>query len=312
MEYRSLTLVDRAPWGQLLAASFDRTPAQMEQLLDWFHAGFPLVTWGAWDGDRLVAQYNARMLRLNMPGLSEPVLAGMGLNMCVDAAYRGRGLLETVATPVHEMLAQRGCIAGVGFSSEGGLAVTRRSASYGYQVLGPMTSSVVLLSHRRYPGGVELVDSWPAAPLAIPRGDPTFVSYAVGEDALRHRFAEHPFRRYAYGVCRDSDRVHGLVVYRLVRLRGVRAAALLGAYGDDLAGLLAGWAGAMRRARIHAVHVLTSPAAPIRRMLPVMGLRITVPVTRHPYHLITRGLGGDVPPVLFDLERWDCTGGDIL
>ena len=130
MDYRSLTLDDRAEWSRLLAVCFDRTPDQMGQLLEWFHSGFELVTWGAWDGDRLVAQYNCRLLRLHVPRIAEPALAGMGLNMAVDPEYRGRGLLETVAGPVHEQITARGCIAGVGFSSEGGLEVTRRSSSY--------------------------------------------------------------------------------------------------------------------------------------------------------------------------------------
>ena len=74
----------------------------MEQLLDWFHAGFELVTMGAWAGEQLVAQYNCRLLELRVPDWSGPFPAGMGLNMAVDPGWRGRGLLRTVATPVHE------------------------------------------------------------------------------------------------------------------------------------------------------------------------------------------------------------------
>jgi len=129
MEFRPLTLADRVPWAGLLAICFDRSPAQMETLLTWFHDGFPLVTMGAWDGDRLVAQYNCRLLELQVPGIDGPVSAGMGLNMAVDPDYRGRGLLDRVATPVHEAIMERGCMAGVGFSSVGGLAVTRASRS---------------------------------------------------------------------------------------------------------------------------------------------------------------------------------------
>lgn len=191
MEYRSLTLDDRAAWARLLATSFDRTPEQMEQLLLWFHRGFELVTWGAWDGDRLVAQYNCRLLRLHVPGLPAPALAGMGLNMAVDPACRGRGLLETVAGPVHEMITERGCIAGVGFSSAGGLAVTRTSSSYAYQVLGPMISTVVVLSRRSYPVPLELSEAWPDGQLELPPGDGPFVRYAVTPASIHHRFAEH-------------------------------------------------------------------------------------------------------------------------
>jgi GNAT superfamily N-acetyltransferase len=312
VEYRSLTLDDRPAWARLLATSFDRTPEQMEQLLLWFHRGFELVTWGAWDGERLVAQYNCRLLRLHVPDLPEPALAGMGLNMAVDPAYRGRGLLETVAGPVHEMIAERGCIAGVGFSSAGGLAVTRKSSSYAYQVLGPMTSSLVVLSRRSYPEPLELGATWPEGPIHLPSGDERFVRYAATPASVRHRFAEHPFRQYRFGTWRDGDEIRGLVVYRPVRLRGVRGVALLAAYGDDLPGLLARWAGAVRRTGVGLVHVVTSPASPLRDALRGAGTRLTVPRSRSPYHLIARALREDTPRVLFELDRWDAIGGDIL
>src|SRR5262245_26728919 len=170
----------------------------MEQLLDWFHAGFRLVTMGAWAGDRLVAQYNCRLLDLSVPGWSGPFPAGMGLNMAVDPAWRGRGLLRTVATPVHEEIARRGCLAGVGFSSAGGLAVTRASDSYGYEVLGPMVSTATLVVPRRAPrdDGFELTAGWPAEAdrFAPPDPDDGLIHYAVSAAGLRHRFAEHPFR----------------------------------------------------------------------------------------------------------------------
>jgi GNAT acetyltransferase-like protein len=312
VEYRSLTLDDRVAWARLLAESFDRTPAQMEQLLDWFHRGFRLVTWGAWDGDRLVAQYNCRLLRLHIPGLAEPAPAGMGLNMAVDAAYRGRGLLEAVATPVHEMIAEQGCIAGVGFSSSGGLAVTRRSASYAYEVLGPMASSVVLLSRPRYPEPLELSDEWPSGRLIFSDIDNGFIRYVATADSIRHRFAEHPFRRYSFGVWREGDDIRGLVVYRRGRIRGIPGVALLAAYGEDLPVLLGRWASAVRRLRVPVVHAVTSPASPIRDLLRVMGTRLTLPLSRHRYHLIARALREDTPRALFDLARWDCVGGDIL
>ena len=312
MEYRSLTLDDRAAWARLLAVSFDRTPDQMEQLLLWFHRGFELVTWGAWDGDRLVAQYNCRLLRLHVPGSAEPALAGMGLNMAVDPAYRGRGLLDTVAGPVHEMITARGCVAGVGFSSTGGLAVTRKSNSYAYRVLGPMTSTMVVLSHRRYPEPIELSESWPDGNLRLPRDDQRFVRYAVTPTSIHHRFADHPFRRYRFGVWRDGDEIRGLVVYRPVRLRGIRGVALLAAYGEDMPVLLGRWAGAIRRTGVPFVHVVSSPASPLQDAFRALGARVAVPFSRSPYHLIARALSDDTPPVLFELDRWDCIGGDIL
>ena len=150
IEVRPLTAADLGPWARLLAVCFDRTPEQMTGLLGWFRAGFELVAMGAWDADALVAQYNARVLEL-VPGFDPPIAAGMGLNMAVDPAYRGRGLLDQVAAPVHEALSARGCVAGVGFSSAGGLEVTKASRHYAYEVLGAMVSLVVPLTHRRYP-----------------------------------------------------------------------------------------------------------------------------------------------------------------
>jgi hypothetical protein len=313
MEYRSLTLDDRVAWARLLAEAFHRTPAQMEQLLAWFHDGFRLVTWGAWDGDRLVAQYTCRLLRLHVPGIAEPVLAGMGLNMAVDAAYRGQGLLDAVATPVHEQITELGCVAGVGFSSAGGLAVTRRSRSYRYEVLGPMTSSLVVPWKRHLPTPLDLTDVWPADWVYdTAGGDPWFIRYEGTTASIRHRFSEHPFRRYSFGVWRDDNVIRGLVVFRRTRLRGLPGVGLLAAYGDDVPQLLARWAAAIRRRRIPFVHVVTAPASPLREALEAMGIRVTIPLSRDPYHVIVRAVRDDMPSILLDLARWDCVGGDIL
>ena len=312
MDVRPLTLADLGPWARLLAVCFDRSPEQMEALLLWFHAGFPLETAGVWDGDRLVAQYNCRLLELRVPGMDRPVRAGMGLNMAVDPAYRGRGLLELVATPVHARITERGCVAGVGFSSSGGLAVTRASASYGYRVLGPMDPLAIPLTRRRYPGALRLMDTWPQEPLDLPDAKSDFVRYRVTPESLRHRFADHPFRRYAFGARLRDGVVYGLVIYRRTALRGVPAASLLAAYGDDLSGLVGAWAGGLRPIGLHVAHVVVAPASPLRDALATTGPTIRLPASRSPYHLITRSLVPETPDVLFDLRRWDCTGGDIL
>jgi GNAT superfamily N-acetyltransferase len=312
LEYRALTLADRAEWARLLALTFDRTPEQMDRLLEWFHAGFQLVTWGAWDGNRLVAQYNCRLLELEVPGQPDRIAAGMGLNMAVHPDYRGRGLLNTVATPVHDEIARRGCVAGVGFSSVGGLAVTRSSASYAYRVLGPMTSTVTLLLRRRDPAGVELSGTWPRGRLDLPPGTGDQVRYAMSGASLRHRFAEHPFRRYVFGAWRDGDVIRGLTVHRAIRLRGLPAVALLGAYGGDQEDLLARWAGTVRAGGRAIVHTVTSPRSTLRTALRKLGPSAVVPISRHRYHLIARALTDDAPAALFELDRWDCSGADIL
>ena len=305
MEFRPLELSDRVTWARLLAVCFDRSPEQMEALLAWFHTGFPLVTMGAWDGEALVAQYNCRLLELRVPGVTDPLSAGMGLNMAVDPAYRGRGLLDRVATPVHEIIAERGCVAGVGFSSTGGLAVTRASRSYAYEVLGPMVSTVVAVTRPRRSNPLRLSTAWPSGPIAFPEGDDRYVRYAVTPASLHHRFAEHPFRRYAYATRACDDIVNGLVVYRRVTLRGLPAASLLAAYGEDLPDLLGRWAAALRTIGLHVVHLVTSPGSPLRDASAAIGPRVVVPFSRNPYHLITRALQPDTPPILFDLGRWD-------
>jgi GNAT superfamily N-acetyltransferase len=311
-EVRPLTAADRAPWAGLLAACFDRSQEQMEALLDWFAAGFPLVTMGAWDGDRLVAQYNCRLLELSVPGFEWPLPAGMGLNMAVDPAYRGRGLLDLVATPVHDAIAARGCVAGVGFSSSGGLAVTKASRRYAYDVLGPMVPLAVPLVRRRYPEPLVTSDTWPTGPVELEMPADAYVRYHVTPATLRHRFAGHPFRRYRFGLRERDGVVDGVVVYREARLRGVPGASLLAACGRDREGLLGAFAAALRREGRHVVHAVVSPASPFRHALTAMGPALRVPVSRNPYHLITRALQPDTPGILFDLDRWDCTGGDIL
>ena len=317
LDYRPLTPADRTEWARLLAVSFGRSQSQMEQLLDWFHAGFELVTMGAWAGERLVAQYNCRLLELRVPGWSGPFPAGMGLNMAVDPDWRGRGLLRTVATPVHEEIIRRGRVAGVGFSSVGGLAVTKASDSYGYQVLGPMTSTVALITSRGRRGSadvLELSSAWPPGRFDPTWPDDDLIRYAVTPASLRHRFADHPFRRYVIGVWRDGQVIRGMTIHRPVRLRGIPSLGLLAAHAvpSDLDALLRRWADAVVRRRPVVVHLVTSPSSSLRAAVRGLGPSTTVPVSRERYHLIARGLREDAPAALFDLDRWDATGGDIL
>ena len=232
--------------------------------------------------------------------------------MAVDPAYRGRGLLDLVAAPVHEALATRGCVAGVGFSSAGGLAVTRASRKYAYEVLGPMVSLVVPLTRRRYPDPLTLQATWPTTPIELDQPRDGFVRYAADPESLRHRYADHPFRRYAYATRERRGIIDGLIVFRETRLRGLPAVSLLAMHGADPATLLGSFASSLRHRRRPLVHVLLSPASPLREAVGSMGPALPLPFSRSPYHLITRALSPDTPPALFDLDRWACTGGDIL
>jgi hypothetical protein len=312
IEVRPLTAADVDPWARLLASCFDRSPAQMRGLLRWFHAGFELLTMGAWDGDRLVAQYNARLLLLQVPDFEAPLLAGMGLNMAVDSEYRGRGLLDQVATPVHDALTARGCIAGVGFSSAGGLAATKASRHYAYEVLGPMDSLVVPLVRRRHAEPLAVRGTWPDGPVELKAAADGFVRYEATPVTLRHRYAEHPFRRYVYATRERAGVVDGLVVFRETRLRGIPAISMLAVHGSDASGLLGSFAASLIARRRYLIHVVLSPSSPLRQAIGSIGPVFQLPFSRNPYHLITRALGPDTPGILFDLQRWDCAGGDIL
>lgn len=305
-------MAEIGPWARLLARCFERTPEQMQGLLAWFRAGFELVAMGAWDDERLVAQYNARLLQLQVPGSDAPLMAGMGLNMAVDPEYRGRGLLDQVAAPVHEELTRRGCVAGVGFSSAGGLAVTKASRHYAYEVLGPMVSLAIPLIPGRHGDPLTFGSAWPAIPVELDSPGDGFVRYRADPPALRHRYADHPFRQYAYATRVRGGVVDGLVVFRETRLRGVPAVSLLGVHGADPDHLLRSFAAGLRSRRRPLVHVLVTPASPLRPALAAIGPPVPLPFSRNPYHLITRALAADTPPVLFDLDRWACTGGDIL
>jgi hypothetical protein len=175
-----------------------------------------------------------------------------------------------------------------------------------------MVSVAVPVARARYPASLEVSEAWPDGTMRLDVPDDDLVRYVVTPASLRHRFAEHPFRRYAYAARRRGGAIDGLVVYRPTRLRGVPGVSLLASYGDDLAGLLGGFASAIRARGRHLVHLVVSPASPLRAAAASIGPAFTVPHTRNPYHLIARALALDAPPSLFELERWDCAGGDIL
>ena len=60
------------------------------------------------------------------------------------------------------------------------------------------------------------------------------------------------------------------------------------------------------------VHVLTSPQAALRAALPEMGRMIHLPYSRTLYFLTAKSLDRSRTQGLFDFNRWDCVGGDIL
>ena len=100
MDIRPLTLENCSAWSDLLAVAFARQPAQMAALLHHFYGKRQLVAWGAWDRERLVAQYSCLLTQIYIPTMAAPQIVGMSINMAVHPDYRRRGLIKHVAQPV--------------------------------------------------------------------------------------------------------------------------------------------------------------------------------------------------------------------
>jgi len=237
MQLQALTLEDSEPWAQLLALTFDRSCDEMARLLHWLHAGHELIACGAWDGAQLVAQYCSMLCPLALPERVAPEWVGLSINLAVHPDYRGRGLVKQVAQPVYAELAERGVLAGVGFSNAAGVQVDRHSTGYGYRVVGQLCSRLVWLR----PTGAEpliLTTCWPTTLVQIQPPATDRIRLATSTAALQHRFTHHPFRCYHFGIQQTGQAVAGLVIYRPIRCGPIRGVSLLAAYADDLANLL--------------------------------------------------------------------------
>lgn len=318
MHHAPLTLADQAPWAALLASAFDRPAADMARVLTRQHEAFPVVAWGAWDGDVLAAQYSCLMRPLRVPGHAAPLPVGMSVNLAVHPAYRGRGLVRPLAERVYDAVRARGAVAGVGFSNAAGVRVDRRSRGYGYRVVGRLRPAVAILwgplrMAPWTPHVLTLTDAWPAPP-PVPR-DAGLIRFADAVDVLAYRDngdVASPGRRYAYGVWRERAMTRGAVAFRWERWGPVRGASLLAAEGDDVPALVKRWSAAVRGEGVKAVRVLATPASPIWRALRRVALTVPLPVNRRPYYLTVKPLGDDTPSELFDDAQWDCMGGDVL
>ena len=311
MRLQPLTLNDCEPWAELLALTFDRTRGEMAQLLHWMNAGHDLIAWGAWDGSRLVAQYCSMLTVLVIPPASSLACVGLSVNLAVHPEYRGRGLVKQVAQPVYTALADKGGVAGVGFSNAAGVQVDRHSTGYGYRVVGQLLPRLIWLR----PTAAEpltLTDQWPTEPLQIDRPAVDRIRFATSEALIQHRFTQHPFRRYRFGVHRVEREVRGLVVYRPMRVGPFAGVSLLGAYAADVSDLLKRWASALRANGVYFVHALITPASTLRSALRAIGVEVVLPYTRSPHYLTVKPLTAHTPDGLLDFARWDCAGGDIL
>lgn len=322
LEIRPLTLADADSWAALLAVSFNRTPAQMVALLHHFYgplASAPqcsiafderrLVAWGAWAGAQLAAQYSCLLTPLWLPEQAGVQTVGMSMNMAVHPAYRGQGLIKRVAEPVYAEVAGRGAIAGVGFSNAAGVQVDQKSQGYGYRVVGKMGSLLAVVGRKRpLSPRIALTTRWPAA-LQPVSTVPTAVQFAATPETLRHRFGQHPFRGYHYGVAEGEM---GVVVYRPFVWRGLRGASLLAAYGANTNLLIGSWVNALAADKIRLVHLLTSPQSTLRQALQAHGWCLPLPLSQNPHYLTAKPLTASLSSPLFNFSHWDCAGGDIL
>ncbi|MFN8529775.1 MAG: GNAT family N-acetyltransferase [Anaerolineae bacterium] len=314
MQVNELSLVEHTPeWAALLAAAFERPYEDMLQLLTWLHQGFKLIAWGAWVEDRLVAQYTCLLRPLYLPETNHVVQVGMSVNMAVHPDYRGRGLIKQVAQPVYDTVYASGGAAGVGFSNAKGVQVDRHSTAYGYRVCGqlqPIAAPVPF--RRRSQKRLELSDRIAGQFHSDVFSRWASIHFMQTGAALQHRYEQHPFRRYQFGLWREGDCILGVVIYRRVRVMGMPAAALLGAYGVNVEELLCRWMASLRDEGIHIVHLLSSTQSVTRRALAsIVPLRV-LPHARSPYYLTVKPLDEEMPASLLDYAAWDCTGGDVL
>ncbi len=323
MELRPLVPTDTEAWSQLIALVFNRTPAEAGSVWQWLNAHQDLLAWGAWDGNTLAAQYSCLLRTLYLPATQSTHLVGISTNMAVHPAYRGRGLVKQVAEPVYAALRDRGALAGVGFSNADGVKVDQRSQSYGYKVVGALSSHLIWLrqsaaADRAMPmliselGAGQLAGRTPSGMDCRPTGPEVKICFHNSLDNLQHRFGAHPFRHYRFWVFRSSDgAAQGVVVDRPTALFHLTGSSLLAAYGRDITQVLQGWTLAIREQGAHFVRVLATPYSASLRALNKVGLSFKLR-PRHPHYLTVKPLQADCPVNLFDLAQWDCLGGEVL
>jgi len=129
---------------------------------------------------------------------------------------------------------------------------------------------------------------------------------------LAQRYVAHPFRQYHFGVWQSDNHICGLVVYRYVSVGRLPAVALLAAYSDDLDTLLQRWVTAVSQKGIRLIHLVATPNSQVLAALRRTAVCLPSPINRTPYYLTAKLLTPNTPQNIFELEQWDCTGGDIL
>ncbi|MCB8944792.1 MAG: GNAT family N-acetyltransferase [Ardenticatenaceae bacterium] len=307
MRITHLTSDDYEAWAELLAAAFARQPSEMVQLLTFLQSAAPLIAYGAWDGAQLAAQYSCLLRHVHVPGQPLPITVGVSLNMAVHPDYRGRGLVKQVAQPVYTAVHNQGGTAGVGFSNAAGVQVDRHSKGYGYQVVGRLDSVVGVWQRPLSAPPLTLTTCWPDSLPCFSSACPIKHHFISSSAWLAHRFAQHPFRQYHFGVGEA-----GVVVYRPFHWHGWRGVSLLAAHGPDLAALLRHFSAALWPQGIRMVHLLTSPQSSLLKGLRQTAVCLRLPYSRSPYYLTAKPLCTQTAASLFNFNQWDCIGGDIL
>jgi hypothetical protein len=309
VDIRLLGEHDLVPWADLLAAAFDRSHHNMIALLKWLRTGWHMIAYGVWDNNILAAQYSCLQMQLAIPGYSNPLAVGMSVNMATHPQYRGQGLIKQVAAPVYETLRASGVVAGVGFSNAAGVKVDRHSKGYGYQVVGQLLPSIAVVSPFRHTApDFYTMDRFPS--LAPAKTNRPKIHFNAMSGDIDHRFGQHPFRQYQFGVWRSKETIHGVVVYQDTHLYRIPAVSLLAVYSDRPEELLSRWLSSLKQARL--VYVLTTPGSFIRTCLSHLTLCRSLPWVHNPYYLTLKPLSENMPSSLLDFTHWNCIGGDVL
>lgn len=309
MDLRPLTITDISQWGDLLACCFNQPVTYMQQLVEWLYGLGAIDAYGLWDNDQLIAQYSCLNRTISFNSLTIPL--GMSMNMAVHSDYRGQGLIKRVSQPVYEILRKKQIAFGMGFSNAQGVKVDKHSKSYGYQVIGKMQPTIVKVRDFKLPP-LKPLDTLPNPFYVQPNQSSTDAHFGKDTNHLIRRYLQHPFRHYQYGIWCEHDKIHGIVVYKTVNLRGIPAVALLDVYGQRPAELLMRWSSTLHHNHIHLIHMLVSPQSHIKQIIKQHFLTIHAPFTCNPYYLTVKPLVSYFDTNLLSFNQWDLIGGDIL
>jgi hypothetical protein len=308
MDLRRLKLTDKTQWGRLIGLCFNQSSSDMERLMYWLSCIGPIEAYGLWDNDTLVAQYACLLRTVYVD--DKPIYVGMSINMAVNPAYRGQGLIKQVSQPIYDSLQDKNVMFGMGFSNAQGVKVDKHSRGYGYQVVGKMQPLIIMLRSFKRPQLI-LYDNLPRLQSDISNHQQK-AHLHKGLNYIMRRYSHHPFRQYHYGIWQEDTQILGIVVYKKVKLWGVPSVALLDVYSDDITELLMRWSTTLREQNMYLCHTLVSQQSVIKYVLQQHWRILHAPFSRTPYYLTVKPLSNLMKPSLLDFCEWDLIGGDVL